>query len=289
MATWRCVHLCPFVERVTSGPLRPEHCLVCAAQLREALEHGRATAALAHGVDVGWIVDIPGELGLPAADATLAFLLAHAPQGTVAIGLAGLEVGVPRAQFADHVARAKARGLKAVIHAGETTGPETVWSALRDLHADRIGHGTSAVQDPHLLHHLAEAGVPVEVCVSSNLCTGAVSDLSTHPVRELLAAGITVCLSTDDPGMFATDLNREYELVARIAGLDEPAVRKLARASVDASFAPDTVASRLRAALDDRQVGHTSAVGVAVNPCASGLGETPEVGVAPSALGEIGG
>lgn len=212
-----------------------------ASDLRAALTEGRQAARSDHGVDLGWIFDIPGERGLAAADATLDFLRAHAPEGTVALGLAGMEDGVPRAMFADHFAQARALGLKAVVHAGETTGPETVWSALRDLKADRVGHGTSACLDPALVTHLVEHAIPVEVCVSSNLRTNSVPDLASHPIRELLAAGVTVCVATDDPGMFDTDLDREYRLVTELAGLDVAGVCGLARAGVAASYAPDSL------------------------------------------------
>ncbi|MGH3859398.1 adenosine deaminase family protein [Actinokineospora sp.] len=139
-------------------------------------------------------------------------------------------------------------GPKAVVHAGETTGPDTIWSALRDLRADRIGHGTSATRDPELMTHLVEHAIPVEVCVSSNMRTNSVPDLASHPVAEMLGAGMTVCVATDDPGMFDTDLDREYRLIADLAGLDVAGVRDLARAGVAASYAPDS----LKRGLTDR-------------------------------------
>jgi aminodeoxyfutalosine deaminase len=223
--------------------------------LRSALEDGRAAAGRDHGVQLGWIFDIPGERGIPAADATLAFLRDHAPDGTVAIGLAGPEIGVPRARFADHVAQARALGLHSVIHAGETTGPETIWSALRDLKAERIGHGTSAVKDPALVEYLLLRNMPIEVCVSSNLCTGAVPALAQHPVAAMLQAGLNVCAATDDPGMFATTLNREYRLIADLAGLDLDGVCRLAEASVTASFAPGWLRAELLQLISGARAG----------------------------------
>lgn len=211
---------------------------ITAPDLRVALEEAREAARTDHGVQLGWIFDIPGERGVEAADETLAFLRDHAPEGTLALGLAGLESVAPRAMFKEHFDAARALGLWAVVHAGEITGPETVWSALRDLEADRIGHGTSAVEDPELVRHLAGSGVPVEVCVSSNVCTGQVAEPARHPVRELLAAEVAVCVSTDDPGMFGTDLDREYRLIAEIADLDVAGVCELATNGVTSSFAP---------------------------------------------------
>ena len=158
---------------------------------------------------------------------------------------------MPRPQFQPHFDAARAAGLRSVPHAGETTGPQTVWDALHLLGAERIGHGTSAAQDPALLEHLAATGVPLEVCPSSNLATRAVATLEEHPLPRFVEAGVTVAIASDDPPMFGTTLNREYELAADLLDLDEEGVRELARTSVRASFAPDDVRRSLLAAIDD--------------------------------------
>jgi aminodeoxyfutalosine deaminase len=217
------------------------HAGIDPAALKDALEAGRAIAYREHGVRLGYIIDIPAEFGLDAADATVGFLRDHAPAGTLAIGLAGLEQAAPRVMFARHVQQARDLGYRAVIHAGESTGPATIWSALRDLKADRFGHGITAVADPDLLTHLALTSIPLEVCPTSNLRTNVVTHPAGHPVAALLRAGVTVTLGTDDPGMFDTHLNREYEYVADLAGLGDDGLAEIARAGVRASFAPDEV------------------------------------------------
>ncbi len=216
----------------------------------EAIEDARVTAERDLGLVLRWIYDIPGESGLPAADATLAYALDHRPEGLVGFGLGGPEVGVARPQFEPHFDAARAAGLRSVPHAGETTGPETVWDALLLLGAERIGHGTSAVHDPALLAHLAETGIPLEVCPSSNLATRAVASLDEHPLPAFVDAGVAVTINSDDPPMFGTTLNREYEIAASILGLDRPGVADLARAAVRASFAPDDVRTRVLAEID---------------------------------------
>ena len=128
----------------------------------EAIEAARVEAERDFGLVLRWIYDIPGEFGVPAADATIGFALDHRPEGLVAFGLGGPELGVPRGQFQPHFEQARAAGLHSVPHAGETTGPETVWDSLTLLKAERIGHGTSSAQDPALLRHLADAGVPLD-------------------------------------------------------------------------------------------------------------------------------
>jgi aminodeoxyfutalosine deaminase len=146
---------------------------------------------------------------------------------------------VPRPQFKPHFDATRAAGLRSVPHAGETTGPETIWAALRDLGAERIGHGTSAATDPDLLAHLAETGIPLEVCPSSNIATRAVASLQEHPITAFRDAGVVVTVNSDDPPMFNTTLNREYEIAADLLGLDAHGVRELAKAAVRAAFLDD--------------------------------------------------
>ncbi|QIX28608.1 adenosine deaminase [Nocardioides sp. JQ2195] len=212
----------------------------------EAIEEARRKAERDFGLVLRWIYDIPGESGIPAADATLDYVLNHRTDALVGFGLGGPEIGVPRPQFQPHFDAARAAGLHSVPHAGETTGPETVWDAVRLLGAERIGHGTTAAQDPELLAHLAETGIALEVCPSSNIATRAVESLDQHPIGLFRDAGVTVTINSDDPPMFGTSLNREYEIAADLLGLDARGVADLARAAVDASFAPELVKSEVR-------------------------------------------
>ncbi|MET1058475.1 MAG: adenosine deaminase [Nocardioides sp.] len=217
----------------------------------EALEQGRVDAERDFGLVLRWIYDIPGESGLPAADATLDYALNHAPDALVGFGLGGPEIGVPRPQFQPHFDAARAAGLHSIPHAGETTGPETVWDAIRLLGAERIGHGTSSAQDSALLAHLAETGIPLEVCPSSNIATRAVESLDRHPITAFRDAGVVITVNSDDPPMFGTDLNREYAIAADLLDLDEAGVKALATAAVDVSFAPEDVKARLRGEIAD--------------------------------------
>lgn len=219
----------------------------------EALEDARVAAERELGVVLRFVYDIPGESGLPAADATLEYALRHRPDGLVGFGLGGPEVGVPRPQFAPHFTAARAAGLRSVPHAGETTGPQTVWDALEHLGAERIGHGTSAAQDPDLLAHLADRRIPLEVCPSSNIATRAVASLAEHPLPAFVEAGVRVTIGSDDPPMFSTTLNREHEIAAEILDLDEAGVAELAREGVRASFAPEDVRRRLLVEIDEHE------------------------------------
>ncbi|GAA1747100.1 adenosine deaminase [Aeromicrobium alkaliterrae] len=216
----------------------------------EAIEDARHRVARDHGTELRWIFDVPGESGVPAADATLEIALAQRPDGLVGFGLGGPEVGVPRPQFAPHFAAARAAGLRSVPHAGETTGPQTIWDALEHLGAERIGHGIAAAQDPALMAHLAERQIALEVCPTSNVCTGAVPSLADHPLPQLVAAGVPVTISSDDPPMFSTTLLQEYAVAADLLRLDADGVVDLVRQSVRFSFAGDAAKAALLAEID---------------------------------------
>lgn len=228
----------------------------------QALAEGRRRVAAERGIELGWIFDIPGEYGLPAGHDTLAWVQAHAPDGTVGFGLGGPEIGVDRAQFADLFAAARASGLHSIPHAGETTGPETVWSALRDLGAERIGHGVSSADDPQLVEHLAAERIPLEMCPTSNVRTGAVARVEDHPLPRLLRAGVPVTLNTDDPGMFATDLDNEYRLAVEVLRLTDAELRSLVRNAIDAAFCSAETKAKLVAELD----AHTGDIGRGAQP-----------------------
>ena len=217
----------------------------------EAIEDARVAIERDFGLVLRWIYDIPGESGIPAADATLDYVLNHAPDALIALGLGGPEIGVPRPQFQRHFDAARAAGFLSLPHAGETTGPQTIWDALDLLGASRIGHGVSAAQDPELLAHLAEHQVVLEVCPSSNLATRAVARIEEHPLPVFVAAGVPVTINSDDPPMFGTDLNTEYAVAADLLGLDREGVADLARTAVRASYAPDEVASRIQSEIDE--------------------------------------
>ncbi|MBL1068343.1 adenosine deaminase [Streptomyces sp. 7-21] len=217
----------------------------------EAIEDARRAAERELGVVLRWCFDIPGEVqGDIAAEETTRMACDLRPEGLVAFGLGGPEQGVSRGRFKPFFDRAIAEGLRSVPHAGETTGPQTVWDALTELRAERIGHGTSAAQDPRLLEHLAEHGIPLEVCPTSNVATRAVSTLEEHPIARMADAGVTVTVNTDDPPMFGTDLNTEYAVAARLLGLDEAGVAALAKNAVRASFLDDAGKARLVREID---------------------------------------
>jgi len=182
-----------------------------------------------------WILDAIRHFGAEHGMEVARFAVSRANDGVVAYGIGGDEVRGPAEWFRDVFAYARDGGLHLVCHAGETAGPESIWAAL-EIGAERIGHGISAIRDPALLKRLRESQVPLEVCISSNVCTGAVASLEAHPVRELYDAGVPITLNTDDPAFFRTTLAREYELARERFGLP---VDELAANAFRYGFAAD--------------------------------------------------
>ncbi|MEU4528950.1 adenosine deaminase [Micromonospora ureilytica] len=216
----------------------------------EAIEDARKRALADFGIELRWCFDIPGEAGLPAAEETLRIALDQRPDGLISFGLGGPEIGVPRPQFRQYFDQARAAGLRSVPHAGETTGPQTVWDALNELGAERIGHGISAAQDPQLLAYLAERQIGMEICPTSNVRTRAVATLDEHPLPRLVEAGLLVTINSDDPPMFGTTLNDEYAVAARLLGVGAEGLAGLARNAVTASFLDSTGQQRILTEID---------------------------------------
>ncbi len=208
------------------------------AVISEALDAGARDALSACGVRIAYIFDFPGQTADQDAVPTLEHALTAPPQALIGIGIGGIEA--ERAPHTDVIrdvfGAAAAAGLHCVPHAGETTGPETVWEAIEFLHAERIGHGINSLADPRLVAYLRETQLPVDVSPTSNVCTRCVASLGEHPLPRMLAEGLYVTLNSDDPPMFGTSLSNEYLVAARVFGLSTASLAALAGNAVRASF-----------------------------------------------------
>jgi adenosine deaminase len=154
----------------------------------------------------------------------------------VALDLAGDEANYPGDLFVEHIEKGRSAGWKITIHAGEEAGPESVWQALERLHADRIGHGISAIKDPRLMDMLKEERIGLEINLTSNLQTNVVSSLDEHPLRTFLDHGILATINTDDPGISGIDLRHEYTKAAPAAGLSPSQIRQVQRNALEVAF-----------------------------------------------------
>jgi aminodeoxyfutalosine deaminase len=177
---------------------------------------GAQQAEEEHGVIVRLTPDI--HWGIDPEDACdvarRAMVFRH--RGVVGFGVGGPEGIVPPDIYAKAFALARDGGLGSVPHAGEAAGPESVRAVVEVLGADRVRHGIRAIEDPGLVAELADRGTVLDVCPTSNLRTGVVDQPDHHPLPQLVGAGVSCSISTDDPAMFDTELGREYELVARL-------------------------------------------------------------------------
>lgn len=165
-------------------------------------------------------------------------LLAHRDH-LVAVDLAGDEMKFPAELFTDHFRRAREAGLEVTVHAGEVTGPESVWAAIRDLGASRIGHGIHSIEDPALMEYLAENRIGLEIAITSNIHIGVVADYADHPVRAILDQGLLANLNTDDPAISGIDLRHEFEVAAPAAGLSPALARQAQANALEMAFLSD--------------------------------------------------
>ncbi len=167
------------------------------------------------GVTVRFTPDLHRGLDPELGEEVARLCVQYADRGVVGIGLGGLETQRPAADFRGAFDIARAGGLAFVPHAGESAGPDSVREVLA-LDPDRIRHGIRAIDDPAVLQEIIVRGIVLDVCVTSNLRTGQVADVPSHPLPELRKAGVLCTVNTDDPAMFGTDLGQEYELAAQL-------------------------------------------------------------------------
>lgn len=207
--------------------------------LFEGMERARIRAESELGITLYWIYDAVRHFGPDEAARVFRKAAELRPQfpSIVGIGIGGDERRTGAEPFRELYAEARAAGLRLTAHAGETVGPEGIWGAL-NIGAERLGHALSAIHDPELMEMLAERQVPLEICITSNLRTSCCERLEDHPVRRYFDSGLMVTLNSDDPALFASDLQDEYRLAHDRYGFTAEHLRELAANSIEASFLP---------------------------------------------------
>lgn len=197
------------------------------------------------GLRFRWIFDAVRQFGSEAAMAVVESAKSCGSKAIVAFGIGGDELSVPAAEFRSAYDRAREFGLHALIHAGEIGGAENIRQAIEILGVERIGHGIAAIHDLALMDLLAEKKIPLEICPTSNLKTGALARqlhrenvrIEDHPLPAFFRRGIPVVLSTDDPAMFRTNLEEEYASAA-LMGLQEDELARIVQMGFDYAFPP---------------------------------------------------
>src|SRR5205823_11265947 len=191
--------------------------------------------------------------GVETARVELAALLSQREK-IIALDLAGDEANFPPQLFTEHFRRGRDAGWHVTVHAGESAGPQSVWDAIKLLGAERIGHGVHAMEDASLINFLANNRIGVEANLTSNVQTSTVTDLASHPLREMLARGLLASINTDDPGVSAIDLPFELEVAAPAAGLSREQIHQAQINALETAFLSKEAKKELRQTIDRKSV-----------------------------------
>ncbi|AUV01006.1 adenosine deaminase [Phytobacter ursingii] len=234
-----------YVElRFSPGYMAMTHNLPVAGVV-EAVIAGVREGSQAFGVEARLIGIMSRTFGEAACLQELEALLAHRDSIT-ALDLAGDELGFPGSLFLPHFNRARDAGWHITVHAGEAAGPESIWQAIRELGAERIGHGVKAIEDPALMAFLAEQRIGIESCLTSNIQTSTVPSLARHPLKTFLEHGVLASINTDDPAVQGVDIIHEYQIAAPAAGLSRDQIRQAQINGLEIAFLSEAEKQALR-------------------------------------------
>lgn len=209
------------------------------ADVVAAVIDGINAACKVYDVKINLIGILSRTFGVEKCQAELDALLAH-KQHLIAIDLAGDEYNFPGELFIEHFNQVQQAGLNVTIHAGEAAGPESIWQAINQLHAQRIGHGVACFKDEKLMDYMQKHDIAIESCLTSNYQTGTIKDLSQHPIKHFLARGLLVCLNTDDPGVQGVELKHEYSIARSTLDFTDKDIQLLQENSLKACFLSDS-------------------------------------------------
>ncbi|MBQ4812785.1 adenosine deaminase [Pseudoalteromonas luteoviolacea] len=204
----------------------------------EAVVDGVKNATQGRDIKVNLIGIMSRTFGVEKCQHELDALLAF-KESLVAIDLAGDELGFPGELFTEHFKQVRDAYLGATIHAGEAEGASSIWQAIKELGATRIGHGVKAIEDPALMDFLRDNRIGIESCLTSNLQTSTVASIESHPLKQFLDHGILATINTDDPAVQGVELDNEFAKAAPLAGLSEADIQKAQKNAVEIAFLSD--------------------------------------------------
>lgn len=213
-------------------------------QVVDAVVAGCKAGSLEYGLPVNLIGILSRSYGEATCHQELQALL-RAKDNIVGLDLAGDEKGFPAINFKPHFTLARDAGWNITVHAGEADGPQSIWQAIDDLGATRIGHGVAAREDTRLMDFMANNGISIECCLTSNFQTGACTDTTNHPIKTFIEKGIVVTLNTDDPGVSGIEIADEYTLASEVVGLSSEQLAQIQLNGVEVAFAADDVKREL--------------------------------------------
>jgi adenosine deaminase len=198
-----------------------------------------------HGIEGRILVSAVRNFGVEQALRVARYAAERPHPYVVGFSMAGDEKNFPAQQFAEVYAIASEAGLGCTMHAGEWAGPESVRAAL-ELPITRISHGVRAIEDQALVDELAERGIVLECCPTSNVVLGVYPSYSEHPLPQLAAAGVRLTLGSDDPPYFGATIGGEYAIAQQKLGFDEDRLKAITATAIDAAFCDDPLKSQLR-------------------------------------------
>jgi adenosine deaminase len=204
--------------------------------IMEGVSAARREGERDFGIQTAFIPDISRELGPEKGLAVAKHVSKSAEYGVIGLGIGGPEIGFPPDDYWESYDLIGEAGMHRVAHAGETMGPESIWGALKALNAERIGHGVRCLEDEELVEYLRQNQIALEVCPTSNVCTGVTPDWPSHPLKRLMDAGLLVTLNSDDPGMFNTTLTEEFLRAQETFDLTLDEIKNLTLNALRASF-----------------------------------------------------
>lgn len=211
-------------------------------KIHSAIVRGTTRAEKDFKMAVGLICIIQRILSVEDAERVTNFAIEN-KDSFIGLDLADNEVGFDSKPFSPFFKRAQKEGLHITVHSGEANvpnAPRYVREAIEYLGAERIGHGVQVYRDPETMQYLIDKQIPLELCLTSNYLTQAVSgEMKNHPFRQLMEAGVLTTINTDDPGIFNCDMNSEYQLFADLFQFTEKEFRHCNEIAARHSFIPE--------------------------------------------------